>query len=45
MHAFITDIDYIHWQPCGKDILMQIMAGDLLSFDRDRLKITLTSPA
>ena len=45
MHAFITDIDYIHWQSCGEYVLMQIMAGDMLSYDRERLKITLTSLA
>ena len=37
MHAFITNIDYIHWQSCGEDVLMLIMAGDLLSCDRERL--------
>ena len=38
MHAFITDIDYIHWQSCGEDVLIEIMAGDMLSCDRERLK-------
>ena len=38
MHAFITDIDYIHWQSCGEDVFMQIMAGDVLSCDPERLK-------
>ena len=38
MHAFITDIDYIHWQSCGKDVLMYIMTRDMLSCDRERLK-------
>ena len=45
MHAFITDIDYIHWQSCGEDVLAG-MAGDMLSCDRERLKkFTLTSLA
>ena len=38
MHAHITDIDYIHWQSCGGDVLMLIMAEDMLSCDRERLK-------
>ena len=38
MYAFITDIDYIHCQSCGEDVLMQIMAGDMLSCDRERLE-------
>ena len=38
MHAFIANIDYIHRQSCGEDVLMYIMAGDLLSCDRERLK-------
>ena len=41
MHAFITNIDYIRWQSCGEDVLMYIMAVDLLSCDRERLKILL----
>ena len=46
MLAFIIDIDYIHWQACGEDVLMLIMAGDLLSCDRERLqKLRFTSPA
>ena len=38
MHAFIIDIDNIHWQSCGEDVLVKIMAGDLLSYDRERLE-------
>ena len=38
MHAFITDIDYTHWQSCEEDVLMLIMAGNLRSCDRERLK-------
>ena len=38
MHACITDIDYIHWQSCGVDVLMKFLAGNLLSCDRERLK-------
>ena len=38
MHAFITGIDYIHWQSCGEDFFMPIMAGDMLSCDQERLK-------
>ena len=38
MHAFVTDIDYIHWEACGEDVLMKIMAGNLLSCDQERLK-------
>ena len=46
MHASITDIDYIHWRSCGEDVLMLIMAEDLLSYNRERLKkITLASLA
>ena len=37
-HDFNTDIDYIHWQSCGEDVLMYIMAINLLSYDRERLK-------
>ena len=38
MHAFITDIDYIHWKSRGEDVLMLILAGDMLPCDRERLK-------
>ena len=38
MHAFIIDIDYIHWQACGEDVLMLIMAGNLQSCYRERLQ-------
>ena len=24
MHAFITDIDYIHWQSCGENFLLRL---------------------
>ena len=46
MHALITDIDYmyIHWQSCGEDVWCKPWQ-EMLSCDRERLKITLTSLA
>ena len=38
MHDFITEIDYLHWQACGKDFFKVIVEGDLLLCDRERLK-------
>ena len=42
MYNFITDIDYIHWQSCGEDVLMLIMTQEMLSCDVLKIYINVT---